>query len=98
MYLEVSKNKMGTLTDKDYRAINEEETGGPSQLSQKESSPMADPTPMEVPSSKPTGLRGRKLVFSSPIAIDKVNPERLFTRATTKQNVPVKDDAAKTSS
>jgi hypothetical protein len=58
---------------------------------------MADPTPMEVPSSKSTGLRGRKLVFPSPIAADKVKPRRPFTRATTKKNVPVKDDAAETS-
>ena len=50
---------------------------------------MADPIPMEVPSSKSTGLRGRKLVFPSPIAADKVKPRRPFTIATTNKNFPV---------
>jgi hypothetical protein len=59
---------------------------------------MEDIIPMEVPSRKPTCLRGRKLVFSSPIAADKVNPRRPFTRETTKKHVLVKDDTTKTSS
>jgi len=53
---------------------------------------------MEVPSRKSTGLRGRKLMFPSPIAVDNINPRRQFTRATAKQNVPVKYDVAETSS
>jgi hypothetical protein len=52
--------------------------------------------PMEVPSSKSTCLRGRKLVFPSPIALEKVKPRRPFTRATTKKNVHVKDDVVET--
>jgi hypothetical protein len=97
VYSEVSKKKRGTMTDKADRATNEAEAGGPSQPSHREASPMEDPIPMEVPSSKPTGLRGRKLVFPSPIVADKVKPRRPFTRATTKKNVPVKDDATETS-
>jgi hypothetical protein len=46
---------------------------------------------------KYTVLRGRKLVFPSPIAADKVNPRRPFTRSTCNKNIPMKDDAAKTS-
>jgi hypothetical protein len=58
---------------------------------------MAEPIPMEVPSRKSTGLRGRKLMFPSPIVADKIKPRRPFTRAATKQNVPVKSDVAEIS-
>jgi hypothetical protein len=54
---------------------------------------MLDPSPVEVPSTKATGLRGRKLVFPSPSATDKVKARRPRTRAKTKQEIPVKDDA-----
>jgi hypothetical protein len=53
---------------------------------------MTDPTPIKVPSSKSTGLRGRKLVFPSPIAVDKVKSRRPLTKETAKQEIPVKDD------
>lgn len=46
---------------------------------------MPDPSPVEVPSTKATSLRGRKLVFPSPTA-------------TTKQEILVKDDAVGASS
>jgi hypothetical protein len=59
---------------------------------------LAYPTPMEIPSSKSTVLRGRKNVLPLAIASDKVKPRRHFTRAKTKQNVPVKDDVVETSS
>jgi hypothetical protein len=85
-----------TISDKVVRATNEAEAGGPSQPSDKESSPMAYLIPTEVPSSKPTGLRGRNLFFSSTITADKVKPRRPFTRAAAKKNVPVKNDATKT--
>jgi hypothetical protein len=67
MCSEVSKKKRGAMTDKYDKATNEIEAGGPSQPSHREASPLAYPTPMEVPSSKSTGLRGRKLVFPSPL-------------------------------
>jgi hypothetical protein len=86
------------MTDKADRARNEVEVGGPSQPSYREASPMAYLIPMEIPSSKSTGLRGRNIFFPSPIVADKVKPRRPFTRETSKQNVPVKDDAAETSS
>jgi hypothetical protein len=49
------------------------------------------------PSSKSTCLRGRQLVFPSPIVADQVNPRRTFTRESTKKKFPVKDDAVETS-
>jgi hypothetical protein len=86
------------MTDIDDRETNETEAGGPSQPSHRGASPMENPTPMEVPSSKSTSLRGRNLVFPSPVAAEKVKPRRPFTRAAAKQNFPVKDDVAETSS
>jgi hypothetical protein len=53
---------------------------------------------MEVLSSKSAGLRGRKLVFPSPIFAYKVNPRKYFNRETAKKNVPIKDDAIDSSS
>jgi hypothetical protein len=88
VYSEVRKKKRGTMTDKDDRAKKDHEEGGPSQSSQREASPMPDPTPMEVPSRKSTGLRGRKLVFPSPSAADKVKARRPLTRAATKKECP----------
>jgi hypothetical protein len=80
------------MTSKDDKAIEETEVGGPSQPSHRETSPVTDPTPAKVPSSRSTGLRGRKLVFPSPIAADKVKVRRPLTRAAAKQEIPVKDD------
>jgi hypothetical protein len=96
---EVIKKKRGTsMNDTDNRATNETKERGPSQPSHREVSPMANPIPMEVPSRKSTGMRGRKLMFPSPIVEDKINPMRPFTRVATKQTVPVKSDVAETSS
>jgi hypothetical protein len=94
---EVIKKKMSAMNDIDDRATNETEVGGPSQPSDEESLPMENPTPMEVPSRKSTGLRGRKIVFSSRIVADNVKTRRPFTREATNKNVPVKDDAIETS-
>jgi hypothetical protein len=58
---------------------------------------MAEPIPMEVPPRKSTGLRGRKLMFPSPIVADKIKPRRPFTRVASKKNVPVESDVAETS-
>jgi hypothetical protein len=51
---------------------------------------MTNPTQMKVPSSKPTSLRGKKLVFPSPSAADKVKVRRPLTRAVAKQEILVK--------
>jgi hypothetical protein len=58
---------------------------------------MEDPIPMEVTSRKHIGIRGRNLVFPSPIVADKVKPGMPFTRGATKKNFPVKDAAIETS-
>jgi hypothetical protein len=53
---------------------------------------MADPSPMEVPPTKATGLKGRKLLFSSPATADKIKPKKPLTRATSsKQEVHEKE-------
>jgi hypothetical protein len=53
---------------------------------------MLDPSPVEVPSTKATCLRGRKLVFPSPGVADKVKATRPLTRAATKHEIHVKED------
>jgi hypothetical protein len=59
---------------------------------------MEDHIPMEFPSRKPIGLRGRKLVFPSAIVADKVKPKWPFTIEASKKNDLVKDDITETSS
>jgi hypothetical protein len=51
------------MSDKAIRDTNEAEAGGPSQPIDRETSPMADPIPMEVPSRKPRGLKGKIFFF-----------------------------------
>jgi hypothetical protein len=89
----MNKKRKSTKTARDDKATKDHEGGGPSQSSQREAPPMPDPSPVEVPSTKATSLRGRKLVFPSPSAADKVKARRPLTRETTKQEIPVKDDA-----
>jgi hypothetical protein len=60
---------------------------GPSQPPDKEASPVAEPAPMETSSSKVRSLKGKKLVFSSPVVVEVVKPRRPFTRSTTKQHI-----------
>jgi hypothetical protein len=92
VHSEASKKKRVTMSDKDVRATKLTEAGGPSQLPYRETSPMADHIPMDVSSRKPRGLKGKKMVFSPPIAANKVKPRRHFTREATKKHVLVKDD------
>ena len=54
---------------------------------------MPDPSPTEVPSTKATSLRRRKLVFPSPKAADKVKAWRPLTKETAKQDISIKNDA-----
>ena len=59
---------------------------------------MEEYIPMEIPSSKIGKLKGKKLVFSLPVAAEKVKSRRPFTRSTTKQHVPTKNGIVDTSS
>jgi hypothetical protein len=59
---------------------------------------MPDPSLIEAPSTKDIGLRGRKLAFPSPSAIDKVKARRPLTREISKQEIPMKDYAVGVSS
>jgi hypothetical protein len=90
---EVNKKRKSTKTARDDKATKDHEGGVPSQSSQRKASPMPDPNPVEVPSTKATGLRGRKLVFPSPSVADKVKYRRPLTRATAKKEIPVKNYA-----
>jgi hypothetical protein len=56
-----------------------------------------EPTPTEIPSSKSRILKGKNLVFSPSVATDKVKLSRPFTRSTTRNHVPLKDDTTETS-
>jgi len=86
------------MTGKVDKVIEETKVGAPSQPSHRKTSPIIDPTPAKVPSRRSIVLRGRKLVFPSPIVADKVKSRRPLTRATTKKEIPVKDDAVGVSS
>jgi hypothetical protein len=55
------------MSDKVVRATNEAEAEGPSQPPDRETSQMEDPIPMEVPSRKTIGLKGKNLVFPHPL-------------------------------
>lgn len=50
---------------------------------------MPPPSLVETPSARDTGLRGRKLLFSSPPATDKVKSKRPITVASTKKEIIV---------
>jgi hypothetical protein len=91
VHSKANKKKRVTRSDKIVKATNEAKIGGPSQPPYRETSPMVDPIPMDIPSIKPRGLKGKKHVFSPAIVADKVKPRRPFTRATAKQHVLVKD-------
>ena len=89
----MNKKIKSTKNSRNDKETMDHEGGGPSQYSWREAPPMPNPSPIEVPSTKATGLRGRKLVFPSPNAADKVKARRPLTRETTKKEIHVKDDA-----
>jgi hypothetical protein len=64
---------MATISDKAARATNEAEERGPLQPLDIKASLMENPIPMEVPSSKPRGLKGKKLVFPHPLLQTRLN-------------------------
>jgi hypothetical protein len=94
----MNKKRKSTKTAIDDKETKDHEGGGPSQSSKREAPPMPDPSLVEVPSTKATGLRGRKLVFPSPSAAEKVKSRRPLTREVAKQKIPVKNDAVGVSS
>jgi hypothetical protein len=59
---------------------------------------MVELAPMDIPSSKERSLKGEKLVFSLLVFVETIKSIRPFTRSTTKQHVPMEDDASKSSS
>jgi hypothetical protein len=69
----------------------------PHNLLTREVSPVEKPTLIEIPSSKARKLKGKKLVFSPPVAVETVKSRRPFTRSTAKQHVPMEDDTAEAS-
>ena len=97
MHSDSSKKKRVNRSEKSVRDTDEEETCGPSQPQNIETLPMEYPIPMDIPSTKPRGLKGKNIIFSPPIVADKVKPKRPFIRETTKQHVLMKDDTTETS-
>jgi hypothetical protein len=83
----VKKDKSSQSTDK----IGE----FPSQPLEEETSPMEECSPMETSSRKERNLKGKKLVFSPPVAAEYVMPKRPFTRSTTKKHVSVEEGASR---
>jgi hypothetical protein len=88
----MNKKRKSTKTARDDKSTKDHEGGGPLHPSLREATLIADPNLVEVPSTKDTSLRGRKLVFPSPSIADKVKARRPLTRATTKQEIPVEDN------
>jgi hypothetical protein len=88
--LGMNKKRKSIRSVKNDKATKEHvEEGGYSQSPQREVSPFPAPSPVETPSTRATGLRGRKLLFSSPPTADKVKARRPVTRASTKQEIIV---------
>jgi hypothetical protein len=73
-----SKKRRMTRSDKYFQATDKAEEGGPSQPPDREVSPVAEPTPMEIPSSKTGKLKGKKLVFPHQLLQKKSNLEDLL--------------------
>jgi hypothetical protein len=68
---------------------------GPSQPSDEETSHVVEPSPMETSSSKARSLKGKKLVFSPPVAAKVLKPRRSFTRSRTKQHVSMEEGSSR---
>jgi hypothetical protein len=67
---------------------------GPTQPSAEDISPISEPSLVEPSSNKARKLKGKKLVFSPPVA-ESTKPRRPFTRETTRQHAPVEEYASK---
>jgi hypothetical protein len=64
---------------------------GPSQPPDEDTSHVAELAPMGTPSGKTKSLKGKKLMFSSPVSIEAIKPRRLVTRSTTKKHASVEE-------
>jgi hypothetical protein len=53
---------------------------------------------MGTPSGKTKSLKGKKLVFSSPIVVEDFKPRRLVTILATKKHASVEEGTSRTSS
>jgi hypothetical protein len=87
-----------TKSDKSFHVTHKTVEGDPWQPPDREISPVAEPTPMEISSSKARSLKGKKLIFSPPVVAETTKPRRPFTRSTNKQHVPMEDGAVEASS
>jgi hypothetical protein len=97
VHSESRKKRKMTRSDKSIQFTDKTVEGGPSQPPDREVSPVAEPTPMEISSSKIRSLKGKKLVFSPPVVAETIKPRRPFTRSTTKQHIPVEEGTSKAS-
>jgi hypothetical protein len=70
----------------------------PSQLHDEDTSPVVESELMGTPYGKTKSMKGNKLVFSSLVAIEVVNPRRPVTRSTTKQHASVEEGTSRASS
>jgi hypothetical protein len=72
-----------TKSDKSIHFTDKTVECGRSQPPDRDVSPLTEPTPMEISSSKIKSFKGNKLVFSPHVAAKTVKPRRPFTRSTT---------------
>jgi hypothetical protein len=68
---------------------------GPLQPLDEENSPMAECSPIKTSSSKSRNLKGKKLIFSPPIATESIMPKRPFTRSTTRHHISMEEGASR---
>jgi hypothetical protein len=96
VHSESSKKRKMTKRDKSIQSTDKI-VEGPSQPPDEDTSPVAEPAPMGTSSSKARSLKGKKLVFSSPVVVEVVKPRRPFTRSTTKKHVSVEEGTSRAS-
>jgi hypothetical protein len=89
MHSDSRKKRKMTRGDKSIQITDKTVEGGPSQPPDSEISHVVEPTPMDISSSKVRNLKGKKLIFSPPVAAEIVKPRRPFTISATKQHIPV---------
>jgi hypothetical protein len=81
VYLEMNKKRKSIGSAKKDKETKEHvEEGGSYKSPQREVSPFPTPSPVETPLTRATGLRGIKLLFSSPPAANKVKARILVSR------------------
>jgi hypothetical protein len=83
VHSESSKKRKMAKRHKSIQSTNKT-PGRPSQLPDEETSNVAKSAPMGTPSDKTKSLKGKKLVFYSPVFVEVVKPRRPVTRLVTK--------------